>query len=54
MTKTQWIVKITDNGKPYREETFEKRGQAAAYAMRWNKPGPETRYRAELARQEAK
>jgi hypothetical protein len=45
--KTQWFVKVTDNGKPFLFEKFETRGKASAYAMRWNR-GANLRYHAEL------
>jgi hypothetical protein len=49
--KILWMVKIYDKGKEFRVETFETRGKAAAYAMRWNKQADQ-RWRAEVIRKE--
>lgn len=49
--KILWMVKIFDGDAHFSTETFDTRGKASAYAMRWNKQ-PGLRWRAELLRVE--
>jgi hypothetical protein len=47
MNKREWFVRVYDNGALFFSESFETRGKAAAYVMRWNK-APNLRWRAEM------